>query len=394
MLTQVEQDFIQQHLKSNTIRLVLNQDQYPNLDIKKLANQINIRKKATTKLPTWANNPAIFFPPTISWQQCSSEHTAKYKAEILKKVTNGYQVADITGGFGVDAHYLSQVFNKTIYIEQNQALTEIATYNNSIQNNNIEVIHTNSITALNDLPNLDAIYLDPARRNERQQKIITLEDSTPNIIAIQDQLLAKAKYVMVKTSPMLDIHKAIQTLKNIQSIHVVAVENECKELLFLLGKNFDTQHKIGLTCVNILKNGNRQTFKTDWNNFPTINYTTPKTYIYDANKSILKGNCINVIGNNFGFDKIAPNTQLLTSDDLKKDFHGRIFEVEAVLKPSKKVLSRYLDQGKANLIVRNFPESVANLRKKWKIKDGGNKYLYAVSLANAQKVVIVCKKIG
>lgn len=394
MLTEQEKAFIKINLNSDTIKLVLNQDKYPNLDVKKLANQINIRKKAIHKLPNWAKNPEIFFPSTISWQQCSSEFTAKYKANILKQISNGNKVVDLTGGFGVDSFYLAQQFDKVIYIEQQKALTEIINYNNKVFNKtNIEVINNDSLEYLDQLSDLDAIYLDPARRNERQQKIITLEDSTPNVIAIKERLLAKAKYVMVKTSPMLDIHKAIRSLESVCEVYVISVENECKELLFILNNDFRQLEDIQLTCVNISLKGQPQVFKTTWKEYKSITYTEPKTYLYDANKAILKGNIVDIVGDYFGFEKLAPNTQLLTGDELRKNFQGRIFEVVAVVKPSKKLIAKYLDNGKANLIVRNFPESVANLRKKWKIKNGGNVYLFAVTLAKTQKVVVVCQRL-
>lgn len=394
MLTKKEQEFIQKNRQADIVKLVLNQKKYPDLDIKKLANQINLRKKAIAKLPTWAKNTAIFFPSTISWQQCSSEHTATYKSAIFQQISDGQKIADLTGGFGVDAFYFAKQFEEVIYIERQTELTKIVKHNNKVfHQTNIKVVNDDSLEYLKSIE-IDCIYLDPARRNERQQKIITLEDSTPNIIAIQDDLLAKANYIMIKTSPMLDIHKALKSLKCVEAVHVVAVENECKELLFIMNSRVEATHNIRLTCVNISKENQVNKFETTWNNYVSINYSEPKKYLYDANKAILKGNVINAVGNYFDFEKIAPNTQLLTSDELQEGFQGRIFEVKAVIKPSKKVIAKYLDKGKANVIVRNFPESVANLRKKWKVKDGGYIYLLAITLMNEQKIVVVCKRYG
>ena len=393
MLTKEEQLFINTNLNTDTIKLVLNHHKYPDLDIKKLANQINIRKKASTKLPTWANNAAIFFPSAISWQQCSSEYTAGYKAKVLKEVSEGDSVADLTGGFGVDALAFAKFFDRVIYFEQQKTLTEIVRYNSRIlDQQNIEVVKGDSLEYLENIE-ADCIYLDPARRDERQQKVIRLEDSTPNMVDIQDVLLAKAKYIMVKTSPMLDIHKALRSLKCVEAVHVVAVENECKELLFVMNAALSTIQHIALTCVNISRKGGEQVFETIWNNGESVNYSMPKRYLYDANKAILKGNVVDAVGHSFGLEKLAPNTQLLTSDDLHADFHGRIFEMIAIVKPSKKVIGQYLKDGKANVIVRNFPESVADLRKKWKVKDGGEVYLLAVTLNDNQKVVLVCKQV-
>lgn len=393
MLTQEEELFIQSNLDADVAALVLSQVKYSHLDIKKLANQISIRKKARLKLPTWAQNAALFFPSTVSWQQCSSEYTAKYKADVLKQLSNGESIADMTGGFGVDAYYFAKYFERVTYFEKQEVLTEIVHYNNRILNqNNIEVVQGDSLTHLENIA-VDCIYLDPARRNERQQKVITLEDSTPNILEIQDSLLTKAKYIMVKTSPMLDIHKALRSLKNVEVVHVIAVENECKELLFVMNATCNDIGNIQLTCVNISRKGEKQVFETVWNNVEAVNYSMPKKYLYDSNKAILKGNIVDAIGRDFGFEKLAPSTQLLTGEDLRADFQGRIFEIEAIIKPSKKVIAKYLEKGKANVIVRNFPESVANLRKKWKVKDGGTVYLFAVTLHDNQKVVLVCKQV-
>ncbi len=388
MLTENEQQFIAKNIEADTIRLVLNSGKYDHFDIKKLANQINIRKKAITKLPTWATNPAIFFPSTISWQQCSSELTAKYKANLLK----GRLIADLTGGFGVDSFYFAQNFEKAIYIEQNSVLANIAAYNYRVFNqNNIEIVTADSLSYLNKLPQLDVIYLDPARRDEQQRKIITLENSIPNIVDIQHELLQKATYVMVKTSPMLDIHQALQTLKCVQSVHVVAVENECKELLFILNKDFEG--KTELVCVNITRQGNIERFQTMWNKIETIDYVAPQLYLYDPHKAIHKAGIFNEFGNHFKVAKLAVNTHLYTSETLKEDFQGRVFELETILKPSAKNIQKYLKNGKANIIVRNFPQEVDELKKKWKIKDGGTIFLIAVTLANSDKVVLVCKRI-
>lgn len=389
MLTDKEKLFIQQHLNSDITRLILKSHQYPELDIKKLANQIAIRKKAMAKLPTWAEETAIFFPPSISWQQCSSEFTAQYKANILK----GKTIVDLTGGFGVDAFYFAQTFESVTYIEQNETLAAIAAYNYNIFNqNNIKVINDDSLDVINDLAQLDVIYLDPARRNKQQKKVITLEDSTPNIINIQEILLKKATYVMLKTSPMLDVHKAIRSLQFVQSVHVIAVENECKELLFVMSKNNDKAIKIH--CANISKKGNITVFESIWGNKTKIVYSDPKKYLYDPNKAIHKGNISNAIGEYFNIEKLAANTNLYTSEKLVKNFHGRIFELIDIVKPSRKEIQRYLPNKKANLIVRNFPESVANLRKMWKIKDGGQVYLFAVTLANKQKMVLIATRLN
>jgi len=388
MLTTEEQVFIQENLKKDTVRLVLEHHKYPDLDIKKLANQINIRKKATSKLPTWSNNDAIFFPSTISWQQCSSEYTAKYKAQLLK----GKTIIDLTGGFGVDVFFFAQMFEVVTYVERDTELSEIVAYNYKVLNQkNIKIMNQDSLGFIENHKPVDVIYLDPARRDAQQKKIITLEDSTPNILEIQEMLLSKANYILLKTSPMLDIHKAIKDLKKVESVHVVAVENECKELIFVLNKNADAN--INLTCVNIQRDGKMDISEAKWEESINLEYSMPNSYMYDPNKAIHKGGIFNKVGRDFDVKKLSANTHLYTSEKLVADFQGRIFQLEKILKPQKKEIQKYLINGKANLITRNFPESVANLKKKWTINDGGNTYLLAVTLENAQKAVLLCKKI-
>jgi 16S rRNA G966 N2-methylase RsmD len=390
MLTNQEIEFIQNNLKEDIVKLILQEQRFPNLDIKKLANQIKARKKAISKLPTFAQNTAVFFPPTIAWQQCSSEFTAKYKASLIK----GKTIVDLTGGFGIDTFYLAQQFEEVTYIEQQKNLSEIVTYNNTVLNqNNIKVINNDSIAVLKKMDDIDVIYLDPARRNENERKVISLEDSFPNIIELQDDLLQKSKNIMLKTSPMLDIHQALRQLKNVTAIHVVAVENECKELVFIQSHNKKENIPIKLYCINIHRNGEKDVFETFYNNKESIEYSLPKKYIYDPNKAIHKANVFNTFGNTFGLIKIAPNTHLYTADVLIDNFQGRVFELEAILKPSKKVLKKALSNKKANLIVRNFPETVAELKKKLKIQDGGNQYLMAVTLDNRDKVILKCKRL-
>ena len=390
MLTKDEIEFIQNNLNQDIVKLILQQKRFPDLDIKKLANQIKARKKAIYKLPTLVQNKAVFFPPTIAWQQCSSEFTAKYKASLVK----GETAIDLTGGFGIDTFYLAQCFEEITYVEQQKKLSEIVAYNNKIlQQENIKVINEDSIKTISKLDNVDLIYLDPARRDENQRKVISLEDSFPNIIELQDELLHKSKSIMLKTSPMLDIHQALRQLKNVEAIHIVALENECKELIFIQTKDLEKHIPIRLTCINIHRNGEKDIFETFYDNKEVIEYSLPQKYIYDPNKAVHKANVFNTFGNHFDLMKIAPNTHLYTSDVLMDNFQGRIFELESILKPSKKMLKNELSNGKANLIVRNFPETVASLKKKLKIQDGGNQYLIAVSLENSDKVLLKCERI-
>jgi precorrin-6B methylase 2 len=394
MLTPTEQDFIAAHQDADPAALVLQAHRFVGLDVKKLANQILIRKKAMHKLPTWAAARGVFFPSSLAWQQCSSEQTARYKASLLQGAT----LADLTGGFGVDVFYLAAHFDTVFYVEQDPMLCEIAAYNYGVlQQPNIVVTQADSVEELERLPDdLTAIYIDPARRDERAQRVVGFEDCTPNVLQLQAKLLAKAKKVLIKAAPMLDIRQALRQLEKVEAVHVVAVDNECKELLFVLNREQPTAQPPTLTCVNLQKDGAPMLFESGEIRTGTAFHATtsvPQRYLYDPNKALHKARLYAEVGQRFGVLPLAATTHLFTSDSLNPDFQGRIFELKGVLKPTFKAIKAALPSLKANIIVRNFPEKAEVLKQKFKIKDGGAEYLIAVTLQDGQKCVLWCVRV-
>lgn len=390
MLDAKTQQFIQQHQHADVHHLLLKQHQFKAIDLPFAVQQILGKRKAKIKLPTWYQNGAIIYPPTLSMQQCSSESTAAYKATLLQ----GNTLVDMTGGFGVDTTHFATRFKTIHFFEQQVDLCQIAQHNFKIFGlHHIQCYPQNSIDFIQALPQkISAIYLDPARRNAQKHKVITLTNSTPNILAIKSLLLKKADVVLLKASPMLDITLAIEQLEQVDTVHVVAVNHDCKEVLFELKKQ--PQRPIQLHCVHFLKNQPTQSISTAWGDAHSTDYALPQSYIYEPNKTILKAGIVNKIGNLFRLAKLHPNTHLYTSNVFIRNFPGRIFQLEMLLKPQKKAIQKTLPNRQANLTIRNYPATVAQLRKKLGLKEGGKVYLFGTTLLDNRKVLLMCLPIG
>ncbi len=424
-------EFVAQNWQKDTQSFILQLPAHLRMYAQSVGEQVQGKKKAQYKLPKWFSDENIVYPPTLNMEQCSSEKTAKFKAEIVFKEVfeeNNQQdnkgiLADLTGGFGVDAVFFSEKFEKVLYFEQNKALFDIAKHNFKTFNiNNIESIAENSIDFFteNQLVNqqnkkinidfFDCIYLDPARRNEKAQKIAQLSDCEPNILAIKDKLFEKTNFILLKTSPMLDISKAVLELKNVIKIWVVAVENECKEVLYLLKKQ-ENNTQVGMpTCntlpiiaVNFPKNDVEiQLFESDFfaekqiekqAKISSLTYSKPLKYLYEPNAPLMKIGCFEQIARHFSIEKIAPNSHLYTSEILKIDFLGRIFEITDICKLDKKKITKIIPSKKANISVRNSPLSVEKIKEKLGFKDGGDIFMFVTTQENAEIIVIICKKI-
>lgn len=382
--------FIAQHRTSDTRTLALQAARYPAVDMREAITQIEGWQAAKNKLPEWAATEEIIYPPRISMEQCSSETTALYKASLVQ----GTSIADLTGGFGIDCSYMSRKFTKAIYIERNTLLCDIARHNFS----KLGLLHTTIINgeseeALLALPQQDWIFIDPARRDGDGRKVVALADCTPDVTAMENVMLQKSHKVMIKCSPMLDIKAASRELRNISEIHIVAVGNECKELLFILsGEGASTPP---IHCINITNSGNETfTFTAREEEEASVNYAKEvHTYIYEPNAAIQKGGCYKTLANVTGTEKLHPNSQLFTADRLIPDFPGRRFKVEKVFGFTKREIKEISSIGKANITVRNFPDSVQMLRKRLKLSEGGNDYLFATTTADERKVIILCHRI-
>ena len=358
-----------------------------------ILNQIVGLQISKTKLPSWYNHK-IIYPPKLSLEQCSSEWTAKYKKTI---VDTGISMIDLTAGFGVDCAYLSESFSKGYYNEQNTNLVQLAKYNfNVLGYNNITISNRDALELLQEMDSVDLIYIDPARRDKLGGKIVSIEDCEPNVIGLQDDLLKKSNQILIKLSPMLDIDNAMLLLNSIASIHIVSVKNECKELLFLLDKN--TKNPLEIVCVNILEEGKGIIFKftkeEEAATVVTINKDMKK-YLFETNASVLKAGAFKSIAKRFNLEKLHPNTHLYTSDHLITDFPGRVFEIDKVIpfhSQNLKEIRREIKKG--NLSTRNFPLTTEDLKKKLKMDDGGDVYVFGTTIYNEEKVILTCKKIN
>ena len=389
MLDSATIEFIEQHRNDDVRTLALQGKRYPSVDIREAVAQIEGWQQAREKLPAWAATAGIIYPPKISMEQCSSEQTAKYKASLL----GGGRFADMTGGFGIDFSYICRGFDEAFYIERNERLCEIACSNFSLLGlDHARVMNGNSEELLASLPQLNWIFVDPARRDGDGRKVVALSDCEPNVVELEETMLAKASNVMIKCSPMLDITLACRQLNSVVAVHVVAVNNECKELLFVLGRG--KADDCAIHSVNILKDGMQQFVFTQADEASClIDYSKEVgKYLYEPNSAIQKAGCSRVLAKRLGVKKLHANSQLYTADILIPDFPGRVFEVVEVFGFSKAEVKKIQTMQKANITVRNFPESVQQLRKRLKLSDGGDNYIFATTLADERKVLVICKK--
>ena len=385
--------FCRQHETDDVYTLALQAHLYPNIDIETAIRQIKGRQIAKKKLPSWYTNEQIVYPVHLSLEQASSEQTGRYKQELCRE---GEKMVDLTGGLGVDCYFLSQRFNETVYVEQQAELATLAQSNfEALGLSSIKVVNNDAVDYLQNMEQrVDLIYIDPARRNTKGNKIFLIEDCTPNLLDIQDALVAKAECVMIKLSPMLDVKLSLSRLKNVSRVDIVSVDNEVKELLFFVKEGGEVQT---LCCTNIKKEKTEIfTFTLDEEATATIKYTSDiKRFLYEPNASIMKGGAYKLIAHRFGLEKLHVNSHLYISNVYVDDFPGRIFEVRSVSSFGKKDLKKHLaGLDKINITVRNFPISVDALRRKLKLAEGGNDYLFATTIDNNQKVLVFCSKLN
>ena len=381
--------FIRDHAGDDVRQLALHAARYPKVDMRVAATQIEGRRLAATKLPSWAVAEGVIFPVRLSMEQCSSEQTARYKASLV----GGERLADLTGGFGIDCSYMSDGFNETTYIERNEELCRIATHNFALLEKNITVVNGNSEELLASLALQDWIFVDPARRSASGGKVVALSDCEPDVCQLEDLLLQKAQRVMVKCSPMLDISQALRELHSVSEVHVVSVGNECKELLFILGGA--TAGEPLIRTINFKGDTAQVLAYTASEEVDSVCvYTsTVSRYLYEPNSSLMKAGCFRLPATRWGLQKLHRNTHLYTSDVLVKEFPGRVFEVKNIDGFGKNELKRLSSElKKANIAVRNFPERPEVLRKRLKLGDGGDVYLFATTLDDERRVIIRCEK--
>ena len=380
------QEFISKNLKIEITKIILKGSPFEDIESKELANQILAKKKSEKKLPTWFSCKDIYYPNKISIEQTSSELTAAFKAKIV----TGNSIIDITGGFGVDSFYFSKHFKKVIHCEINSELSTNVKHN--YQQLNAKNIETNAINGFDFLKEtndtFDCIYIDPSRRSDVKGKVFLLKDCLPYIPPKIDFFFTKANQILIKVSPILDITNTINELKNVKSVHIVAVHNEVKELLFLLEKNY--AESTNIIAVNIGKSKTDE-FSFEYQSKETSNFSEPLTYLYEPNSAILKSGGFHQISNKYNVHKLEENSHLYTSESFI-DFPGRAFKIVDILSYDKKKLKKLFSKSKANITTRNFPKIVAQIRKEINIKDGCTNYLFFTTTINKNLKVIICQK--
>ena len=396
-MNQATSNYIQKHASDDVRQLALQGSKDPEVDMTFALEQIAGHQKAKTKIPSWAAIDGIIYPPHLSMEQCSSEQTARYKANIAGK---GTFLVDLTGGFGVDLAFMAKIFERAIYVERQEQLCAISSENyKRLSLHHIEVVCGDGIDYLHQLDHADLIFLDPARRDEYGGRTYGIADCTPNVLEILDELLEKADRVMLKLSPMLDWRKAVEDLGGkVSEVHIVSVDNECKELLLILEAD---ERPLKVFCVN---NDNVFSFDGDYKS-PTylsgitnplqqerqspINYH----FLFEPNASIMKAGCFDILAEKFGAKQLDKNSHLFVSDRDIPEFPGRRFTIERTTSMNKRELKEALSGiDRANITVRNFPMSVAELRKKLKLKDGGDLYVFAATVAGQGHQLFICRK--
>jgi hypothetical protein len=382
-------DFIEQNLDVDTRQLALKGCRDKEVDLETAIRQIAGRQTARRKLPSWAALDGILYPPHLNMEQCSSEQTARYKARICNSHPSSKTLVDLTGGFGVDFAFMSEAFDEATYVERNSELFAISSANMKILAPKAKCLNEDGLEVLHRLDHVSMIFMDPARRDHHGARTYGISDCTPNVLEIKDELLQKADVVMLKLSPMLDWHKAISDLgeQYIKEVHIVSVQNECKELLIVMQQQ--PAEPPTVYCVNDDSVFSYHPSSISSNH---ISHHSSLIYLYEPNASIMKAGCFAEIEQAFEVSQLAPNSHLFASDQVIEDFPGRKFRVTAVTSMNKQELKQALkDIRQANIAVRNFPMSVADLRKRLKLSEGGNDYIFATTLTEGKKVLIICQ---
>lgn len=388
--------FIEENARADVRTLALQAKKYPQVDMAMAVVQIAGRQIAEAKVPVWYRTEGLLYPKHLSMEQCSSETTARYKADLVE----GETFADLTGGFGIDCSFLARKFRKADYVERQAELCELAEHNFPLLGLEIDVHNEDGVEYLKQMQPVDVLFLDPARRDGHGGKTVAISDCEPDVSALEDLLVEKAGKVMVKLSPMLDLSLALKTLKHVCEVHIVSVNNECKELLLMLQK-MPVSSEIPIHCVHFVNSSvcdsaHRHFVFTQEqervSDCPLAHQV--EAFLYEPNASILKAGAYRSLTQAYPVRKLHTSSHLYVSPHFIEDFPGRKFKVEAVSGFGKKELKAFL-QGmeKANLTIRNFPSSVADLRKRLKLKEGGEDYLFATTLADESKVLIRCRKV-
>lgn len=381
--------FVQRHRNADVRQLALRGARADGVDLSLALQQIAGWQTACRKLPSWAAADGMVYPPRLSMEQCSSEPTARYKARLLASLTPvPTTLADLTGGFGVDFSFMAAAMQRAVYVERNAELCTVARHNFGVLRlSQAEVVCARAEDYLPTMTPVDVIFMDPARRDSQGGRTYALIDCTPDVLQLLPLLQSRARYVLLKLSPMLDWQKTVSDLgvQWVRQVHIVSVDGECKELLVLLGPGDDFR----LCCVN-----DDSVFEaTGADRVTTFAPVTAGSWLYEPNASVMKAGCFGSLARRYALAGLGPNSHLFVADHRVADFPGRVFQVDAVSSMNKKELRRLLsDTARANITVRNFPLSVADLRRRLKLADGGDVFLFATTLADESHVLIRCHK--
>lgn len=393
-------DFIEKNLDADVRRLALKGCRDQDVDFELVLRQVAGIQKSRQKLPSWAASDGILYPQHLSLEQCSSEQTARYKASVCQRlIAKPSTLIDLTGGFGVDVSFMSQAFDEAVYVEKQEELFHIVEHNMRLLTKNVRCLLDDGVEVLHRIGHVSMIYMDPARRDDKGSRTYGIAECTPNVLELKEELLDKADVVMLKLSPMLDWQKAVEDLgsRMVSEVHIVSVQNECKELLVVMSRETAAMR---LFCVNddhvwepFIDEG-----LSSASAFSSLSSDSavPVTgdYLYEPNASIMKAGCFKSLVSSFHVSQLESNSHLFVSEKLIDEFPGRKFRIAAITTMNKRELRDALrDIRQANITVRNFPMSVADLRKRLKMGEGGSNYIFATTLAKGLRVLIICQRI-
>ena len=383
--------FIRKNIEKNTADLALQYAGKTDLPIVYALDQIKARQQAKQKLPSWYLNDDLIFPPGISIEQCSSERAAIFKSRKY----SGVCFLDLTGGTGIDTLALSKRFKKGVYVEPSKELCELFKHNAAILNgNHIQINEQSAEVFLKENEDTyDLIYLDPSRRDEYDQRVYRLDACLPNCIELLPLLLDKSEKVLIKASPMLDIRQAIADLNYVRLVQTVAIDNEMKEVLLHIERGCEGETQI--EAWNLVKENEEQSFAFTHAHEKGVDasYRTPQTFLYDVNVAIMKAGAFKSVAKQYNLKKLGVHTHLYTSENLIADFPGRVFKIEENVKPSKKQVLKSIPSKKVNVITRNYPSSTNEVKKKFNLHDGGDRYAFFCDVVEIGATCLLCSRI-
>lgn len=395
-------EFIREYRERDIRQLALQANRFPDVDMPYALDQIQGWQIARRKLPKWAACDGVIFPPHLSMEQCSSEPTAQYKLNLAmewaERVGHASRMTDLTGGFGVDFSFTSCAFAAATYVERNEQLCHIVEHNLPLLGlNNATVVCADAVEYLSTVEPQTMLFLDPARRDEHGAKTVMLADCTPDVVQLLPKLLEKSRFTMLKLSPMLDWHKAVDDLQGtVREVHIVSVGGECKELLLVLSTVVESELKVYCADLSTASGSSSLFVYTPGSSAPVANSTfniQHSTFLHEPNASIMKAGCFDELALAYGVSPVSRNSHLFLSDEPVEDFPGRSFVVERVTTMNKGELRKALvGIEKANIATRNFPLTVAELRKRLKIKDGGDVYIFATTTAEGEHLLLISRK--